>query len=823
MAELCLNCFQLKGKSRICPNCGFAEGADPAQPYYLSPGTILGKHFIVGTVIGAGSYGITYRCYDTTLGVVVAVKEFFPIGFVSRAAGEKRVWLLTQNQGHRYRDKVQRFLMEARSIAQFGKAKDIVNVYDYFEENNTAYIIMEYVDDLLLQDYLEQHGRMDVQTALQITGSIIEAVKKLHAKGIIHRDVSPDNIFIAEDHTIKLFDFGSASLENAPTIGDKVIKPGYTAPEQYPDVEGNQGYYTDIYSIGAILYHMLTGVRPREALERYRHDDLPSPDTLGIAIDPALDRAVMEAMAVHTELRIQNITHLDDALHGRRRTEYPQEKVDRQKRTRGWVALVSVLLGIALVVGGTLIYNTLHSPENIMFDTEVTADTLTIWVDTIGMQGTIREVISDMQEISDSDSKVIQRIKKESQNIEYRVINIAKDGKTMEQALQEAKGSSEFPDVFVSDRVPDLDRYDLVSYEGNVAASLEDETHIYLSQYEDHYHTQTEMPTSFDILLLYALGTDDTESIWYQEGSSRAGILVSDPSELRDGTILVSSLLGKQEPNGTIDFQKVLRANEEGREYTYLGSETVVELQKNAKGKLHCLETTGQGWQTAAALTTLMQPQGFDLQTGEFRFGDDYVRQMEQIMAMSEAAKQKCSWNLTNTDETADQLYGSSILAGSGYRSVLAEAKIGNINIPYDVYVPTVEGKMLALHTGKLAISAESSVNRQVSGMRLVYFALEQQHSNANHDTTYPLSRTETERGDSFSSFFEVNASQEVVRDLIQKWSFPCTLIGRGSGNFYRFATGLSQADWTQDADNGERIQSYCEEYQKVQDGDATK
>ena len=130
---------------------------------------------------------------------------------------------------------------------------------------------------------------------------------------------------------------------------------------------------------------------------------------------------------------------------------------------------------------------------------------------------------------------------------------------------------------------------------------------------------------------------------------------------------------------------------------------------------------------------------------------------------------------------------------------------------------------MLALHTGKLAISAESSVNRQVSGMRLVYFALEQQHSNANHDTTYPLSRTETERSDSFSSFFEVNASQEVVRDLIQKWSFPCTLIGRGSGNLYRFATGLSQADWTQDTDMGERIRSYCEEYQKVQDGDVTK
>ncbi len=421
MAELCLNCFQLKGQSRICPNCGFAEGADPAQPYYLSPGTVLGKHFIVGTVIGVGNYGITYRCYDSTLGVVVAVKEFFPMGFVSRAAGEKRVWLLTQNQGHQYRDKVQRFLMEARSIARFGKAKDIVNVYDFFEENNTAYIIMEYVDDPLLQDYLEQCGRLDAETACKITESIIEAVKKLHAIGIIHRDVSPDNIFIAADYSIKLFDFGSAHIEDSQTIEEKVIKPGYTAPEQYADVEENQGFYTDIYSIGAILYHMLTGVPPQDGRERYHQDTLRSPLETGIRIDSSLDRVVMEAMAVRTELRIQNMNQLSDALHGRRRAEYPQEKIERQRRTRGWIAMVSVLLVIAIGVGGTLVYNAVHGAKNIMFDTKVTADTLTVWVDSQGMLGTLREVVSEMQEISESDSKVIRRMKEENKNVQYNI------------------------------------------------------------------------------------------------------------------------------------------------------------------------------------------------------------------------------------------------------------------------------------------------------------------------------------------------------------------------------------------------------------------
>ncbi len=823
MAELCLNCFRLKGQSRICPNCGFAEDADPAQPYYLSPGTVLGEHFIVGTVIGVGNYGITYRCYDTTLGVVVAVKEFFPSGFVSRDKGETRVSLLMPNQGHRYRDKVQRFMMEARSIAQYGKAKDIVNVYDYFEENNTAYIIMEYVDDLLLQDYMEQHGKVEVRTAIKITESIIEAVKKLHAKGIIHRDISPDNIFIARDHSIKLFDFGSASLKGSSTIGDKVIKPGYTAPEQYQDSENAQGFYTDIYSIGAILYHMVTGIRPQEASARWRHDMLQTPTELGVRIDPVIDRAIMEAVAVKTELRCQNISQFDEAIHGRRRAEYPQEKVDRQKRTRSWMIMVAVLLVIAIGIGGPMLFDALRSARNIMFDTNVTADTLTIWVDTEGMQGTLEEVVSEMQTITEEDSKTIRRVKTENQQIEYQIVNVTETGKTMEQALQEAKGTDEFPDVFVSDRVADLGEYSLVSYRDNVALSVDERTHLYLSQYEEKYQSQFEMPTSFDVLLLYAIGTTDTGSMWYQQGSAKADVFVSDPAKMRNGKILTSSLLGKQESDGTIDLEKIREANEDGTEYTYLGNERIGVQKRDAKGRVTRLESTGDGWKTAAELSVLTEPDGFDLQEGKFRFGRGYVQEIGALAEMSANARQNCPWKLTDAADTADYLYGSSIIAGSGYRSVLSEAKIGNRNIPYEVYVPTVNGKMLVMHTGKLAISEEISKNKQVAGMRLVYFSLEQQHSNSNHDTTYPLSEANAKQSNSFTSFFEVNPSQSVVKDLIQQWSYPCVLIGPGSGNIYRFATGLAPMNLTGTTDYQEVVESYCDEYQEIQKADVTK
>lgn len=196
MSELCMNCFSVKGAYEVCPYCGYVEGTPPKQPHYLTPGTILGNRFIVGTAIGVGGFGITYKCFDMTLGVVVAVKEFYPAGLVNRAPGESRVGLLSGDKKGQFQEQLQRFLLEAQSVAQFGKAKDIVNVFDFFEENGTAYIVMEYIDGVLLKDYLDKQGVIAPDAAMSIIMPIIEAVKKIHSKGIIHRDISPDNIFI---------------------------------------------------------------------------------------------------------------------------------------------------------------------------------------------------------------------------------------------------------------------------------------------------------------------------------------------------------------------------------------------------------------------------------------------------------------------------------------------------------------------------------------------------------------------------------------------------------------------------------------------------
>ena len=172
---------------------------------------------------------------------------------------------------------------------------------------------------------------------------VIEAVKKIHSKGIIHRDISPDNIFITSENTIKVFDFGAAQLNDSieGMAAEPVIKVGYSPLEQYRD-KSKKGFYTDVYAVGAILYQMLTGVKPIESTEREFKDELKSPRELGVKISANTDRAVMEALSVRPEFRFQGIQQFQEALQNKRIAEYPQEKIRKRKRTRNWTIILSV-------------------------------------------------------------------------------------------------------------------------------------------------------------------------------------------------------------------------------------------------------------------------------------------------------------------------------------------------------------------------------------------------------------------------------------------------------------------------------------------------
>lgn len=314
-SELCMNCFHVKGKYEVCPMCGYVEGTPPDQPHYLTPGTILGNHFLVGTAIGAGGFGITYRCFDVTLGIIVAVKEFYPAGLVNRAPGESAVGLLSGDKKEQYQAQLERFLMEAQSIAQFGKAKDIVNVYDFFEENNTAYIIMEYIDGVLLKDYLEKQGRLSPEVALDVISPVIDAVKKIHAKDIIHRDISPDNMMMTMEGKVKLIDFGAAKRYGNGQEAAVLLKHGYAPIEQY-DKNGNQGPWTDIYSICASIYYLLTGRKIPNALERKQKDSLVRLQAAGVPVSERQDEVIEKGLSVHVKDRYPNIAEFYQALYG---------------------------------------------------------------------------------------------------------------------------------------------------------------------------------------------------------------------------------------------------------------------------------------------------------------------------------------------------------------------------------------------------------------------------------------------------------------------------------------------------------------------------
>lgn len=208
----CNNCFEpVDDPNAKCPICGYKIGDTPTEIYHLFPGTKLIDRYIIGKVLGFGGFGITYKAWDTKLELLVAIKEYYPSGIVNRTPGTTDVMIYAQKRRKEYEYGKERFLEEARNMAKFSSDPNIVNVFEFFEENNTAYIVMEYLDGISLNQYLhENDGILDVHSGTQVIEAIANALIKIHSKGIIHRDVSPDNIFLCGDGKIKLIDFGAA-------------------------------------------------------------------------------------------------------------------------------------------------------------------------------------------------------------------------------------------------------------------------------------------------------------------------------------------------------------------------------------------------------------------------------------------------------------------------------------------------------------------------------------------------------------------------------------------------------------------------------------
>ncbi|HBO31598.1 MAG TPA: serine/threonine protein kinase, partial [Lachnospiraceae bacterium] len=280
-----------------------------SNPRCLKPGVILKERYKIEEVIGAGGFGITYRAWDPLLQSYVAIKEYYPSGIATRSADSSKVCVpVGQEQREYHRGRI-RFLKEAQDVARFQSEPNIVSIYDYLEENDTAYMVMEYLHGCTLKQYIREHGgRLDTDHILHICLSVLDALAVVHKAGMIHRDISPENIFICEDLTVKLIDFGAAKqvyLDGEQTMS-VVLKPGYAPPEQYAKKD-KQGPWTDIYALGATLYFAATGEKPEESFGRVLEDTIKPVCEVNPEIPRAMSQVIMRAMSVKIEDRYQTV------------------------------------------------------------------------------------------------------------------------------------------------------------------------------------------------------------------------------------------------------------------------------------------------------------------------------------------------------------------------------------------------------------------------------------------------------------------------------------------------------------------------------------
>ncbi len=367
MQVRCCNCFhEYEDELGLCPFCGYEPGDESGELYSLPPGTQIAGRYMVGQTLGVGGFGITYLAWDLQLRTTMAIKEYFPAGLANRAIGDEKVRIVSAKREQDFLKGRERFLDEARNMAKFNRHSTIVNVFDFFEANNTAYIVMEYLEGMTLSQVIHYaNGPMTPEQCGNIAISVCDALEAIHNEGILHRDVSPDNLMIRRDGSVKLFDFGAARFSKdsvAQDRADAIVKPGFAPMEQYITA-APQGPYTDIYALGATMYYALTGVKPEEATNRRVADGLRPPKELVPQIPDYLNTIVMRAMAMEPEMRFASAPQLRQALQDKQPVDTVEQIVQKQKNRRLATMLAAA---VAVVAGlGVLLVSLLFFGDNL--------------------------------------------------------------------------------------------------------------------------------------------------------------------------------------------------------------------------------------------------------------------------------------------------------------------------------------------------------------------------------------------------------------------------------------------------------------------------
>lgn len=509
MQRRCLNCFNLfdivysdKEEREVCPYCGYCEGTPPKELYHLYPGVgLYNNRYVIGTCIGFGGFGITYKAWDNVLETVVAVKEYYPTGLVQRVPGKPQVIIYTGESKEEYMQGLERFLDEAKNMAKFVDNPNIVHVDAFFEENNTAYLVMEYLPGMTLKSYLKSKGgRIGCEEVIPIADAVITALKEIHAGGIIHRDISPDNIMLCNDGRIKLLDFGAARFSDADQERTRsiILKPGFAPPEQY-QAKSKQGPWTDIYALCATVYRAITGVLPDESVNRVIEDTVQSPIQIYSDIPERISNTVMKGMSIYPEIRFSNVDELKKALDGEKKVMEPKKelRVRRMKRT--------ITVGIALLIVVSMSLYVYNMYKNKKADVVMNSADISIWIavdDQMNEDGAKAMMDSGIEAFTSSQEKV---------NVNYKFIPEDQHGSELLKAYE----NGEMPTIFqaqyaTKEIMEDAASVDKV-YE-YMEKSGSDDCYL-LENYKNSIEESKKIPLSFEAPIVYVKRSSEVKNI----------------------------------------------------------------------------------------------------------------------------------------------------------------------------------------------------------------------------------------------------------------------------------------------------------------------
>ncbi len=317
--KYCLYCCREKNRPSGCEFCGPEAAGQEVEthPVFLTPGTTLENKYLIGRVLGHGGFGITYLGLDLNLQMRVAIKEYMPRDFATRNPGDSTIIPYSGQATENFIYGMNKFIEEGRILARFADHPNIVSVMNFFEANDTAYLVMPYLEGSNLLDFIKSKGgRLPEAEAVQIITMVLDGLRAVHDAKLLHRDVKPTNIFLTRDGKIQLVDFGSARRalgEHSATLS-KIVSDGYSPFEQYTQ-NAKEGSWTDIYAVSATLFHLLSGKKPPPAGERIGGKKFePSKILFDNGISESISDAVEKGISLRPPDRFQTVQEMVGAL-----------------------------------------------------------------------------------------------------------------------------------------------------------------------------------------------------------------------------------------------------------------------------------------------------------------------------------------------------------------------------------------------------------------------------------------------------------------------------------------------------------------------------